>query len=133
MAFRIVLQIFYDQISLKGKAELDLDQKKKQVREKNKEMLRGCPQGSTRPTPLPEYLLFENDLSYYVIDCHLTMYADDHQLHCVSKIANEVENIFNEEGKVVLKWYDSNLLQGNSSKSQVISFAPPRQKKSPKN
>ena len=49
------------------------------------------------------------------------MYADDHQLHCVSKIANEVENIFNEEGKVVLKWYDSNLLQGSYSKYQVIS------------
>ena len=57
------------------------------------------------------------------------MYADDHQLHSAGKTAKEVKNTINEEGKVVSKWYESNLLQGNFSKYQVISFGPKNKSK----
>ena len=52
------------------------------------------------------------------------MYADDHQLYFAGKSIEEVENTINEEGKIVSKWYENNLLQGNFSKYQVISFGP---------
>ena len=55
------------------------------------------------------------------------MYADDHQLYFAGKSIEEVENTINEEGKIVSKWYEINLLQGNFSKYQVISFGPKKQ------
>ena len=83
---------------------------------------RGCPQGSALGPLL--WNIFQNDLPYNVSKCNLTMYADDHQLYFAGKSIEEVENTINEEGKIVSKWYENNLLQGNVSMYQVISFGP---------
>ena len=66
-----------------------------------KQMRRGSPQGSALGSFLRN--IFQNELSVYVRDCHLTKNADDHWLHCVGKAAKEVENIINEKGEVVSK------------------------------
>ena len=61
-------------------------------------MRKGSPQGSALG-PFSRNI-FQNELSLYVRDCHLTKYTYDHWLHCVGKAAKEVENIINEKGKV---------------------------------
>ena len=49
-----------------------------------------CAESNTNFSPLL-WNIFQNDLSYCVSKCNLTMYADDHQLHSAGRTAKEVE------------------------------------------
>ena len=51
----------------------------------------------------------------------LFMYADDHQLFSVTKTTNEAKSILTDVGNNISEWYNSNLLQGNFSKYQVMT------------
>ena len=59
-----------------------------------KEMVRGCPQGSSIGPLL--WNMFQNDLSYHVKD--LSMYADDHQLYGTGNNYELVESSLIEKG-----------------------------------
>jgi len=82
-----------------------------QVASEWKEVLRGCPQGSTFGPLL--WNIFQNDLTYTISKCNFKMYADDHQLHSTGEAIKEVKEALNKEVKLISEWYDSNLLQGN--------------------
>ena len=51
----------------------------KEITSEWKEVLRGCPQGSTFGPLL--WNTFQNDLNIFANENNLTMYADDHQLY----------------------------------------------------
>eukprot|EP00794_Sanderia_malayensis_P018501 gene18501-20356_t len=55
---------------------------------------RGCPQGSSLGPLL--WNIYQNDLSYTVSNCGLSMYADDHQLYVAKDLPKEVEKVINE-------------------------------------
>ena len=85
-----------------------------------KEMGRGCPQGSTFGPLL--WNIFQNDLTYDMNKSKLSMYADDHQIYAAGRTIEDVQDILNNEGRVISEWYDSNLLQGNFTKYQTMSM-----------
>lgn len=74
---------------------------------------RGCPQGSV-PGPLL-WNIFHNDLSYNV-DSRLSMHADDHQIYVKGK------DMWQESATLATNWHDSNLLQGNLKKYQMMNI-----------
>ena len=78
----------------------------------------GCPQGSTFGPLL--WNIFQNDLSFTVSNCPLSMYADDHQLYAIGRQIQDVERKLNDEGNNVSNWYSTNTLQGNFSKYQAV-------------
>lgn len=87
-----------------------------------KEVLRCCPQGSTFG-PLP-WNTFQTDLNIFANEYNLTMCADDHQLYSAGQMVKEVQDTLNKEGKIISKWYESNLLKGNYEKYQIMSMGP---------
>ena len=87
-----------------------------------KEVLRGCPQGSTFGPLL--WNTFQNDLNIFANENNLTMYADDHQLYSAGQTVKEVQDTLNKEGEIISKWYESNLLKGNYEKYQIMSMGP---------
>ncbi|KAK3744231.1 hypothetical protein QZH41_004610 [Actinostola sp. cb2023] len=91
------------------------------------EVKRGCPQGSNLGPLL--WNVFQNDLSFSVNKGKLMMYADDHQLYTTGKNVNEVQSTLNEEGKSISGWYQTNQLQGNLTKYQVLNIGPKQQDK----
>ena len=91
------------------------------------ETTRGCPQGSSFGPLL--WNVFQNDLHYIVKNCTLFMYADDHQLSHAAESIKEVEQVLNEDGNKVSQWYHKNLLKGNFSKYQTISYGSKQKNK----
>ena len=91
------------------------------------ETTRCCPQGSSFGPLL--WNVFQNDLHYIVKNCTLFMYADDHQLSHAAESIKEVEQVLNEEGNKVSQWYHKNLLKGNFSEYQTISFGSKQKNK----
>ena len=57
------------------------------------------------------------------------MYADDHQLSHAAESIKEVEQVLNEERNKVSQWYHKNLLKGNFSEYQTISFGSKQKNK----
>ena len=91
------------------------------------ETTRCCPQGSSFGPLL--WNVFQNDLHYIVKNCTLFMYADDHQLSHAAESIKEVEQVLNEERNKVSQWYHKNLLKGNFSEYQTISFGSKQKNK----
>ena len=87
-----------------------------------KDVLRGCPQGSTFGPLL--WNIFQNDMTHIISKCNLTMYADDHQLYSIGETSKEVEESINKEGMLITEWYENNLLLGNFEKYQAMSLGP---------
>ena len=63
--------------------------------------------------------IFQNDLIYSV-DTGLTMYADDHQIYEIGKETCTLESQLQQSASLATNWYDSNLLQGNLQKYQIL-------------
>ena len=83
---------------------------------------RGCPQGSTFGPLL--WNIFQNDLTFNVCNCPLSLYADDHQLYVIGRRIQDEERTLNDESNNVSNWYLINALQGNFSKYQAVRFGP---------
>eukprot|EP00794_Sanderia_malayensis_P003962 gene3962-4512_t len=80
---------------------------------------RGCPQGSSLGPLL--WNIYQNDLSYTVSNCGLSMYADDHQLYVAKDSPKEVEKVINENMEKVCSWYRDNFLHANKEKYQAMT------------
>ena len=65
--------------------------------------------------------MFQNDLSYNV-DTSLKMYADDHQIYETGKEINTVLSAVEHSATIATNWYDSNYLQGNLKKYQIMNI-----------
>ena len=78
-----------------------------------KDVNRGCPQGSTFGPLL--WNIFQNDLTFNVCKCPISLYADDHQLYAIGRRIQDVERTLNDEGNNISNWYSINALQGNFS------------------
>ena len=86
-----------------------------------KDINRGCPQRSTFGPLLR--IIFQNDLTFNVCNCPLSLYADDHQLHAIGRGIQDVERTLNDEDNNVSNCrYSINALQGNFLKYQAIRF-----------
>ena len=85
-------------------------------------------QGVARKDP-PSVHSYGMYLHYIVKNCTLFMYADDHQLSHAAESIKEVEQVLNEEGNKVSQWYHKNLLKGNFSEYQTISFGSKQKNK----
>ena len=65
----------------------------------------------------PEHL---SEWSQYSVDTGLTMYADDHQIYEIA--GKEVVSQLQQSATLTTNWYDSNLLQGNLQKYQMMNY-----------
>ena len=93
-----------------------------------KEMIRGCPQGSSFG-PLM-WNIFQNDMAYCIKNEDLMMYADEHQISSTGKCISTLEQSLKEVTETALSWYKANLLLVNPCKFQTLIIAPTRQNKS---
>ena len=83
-----------------------------------KEAVRGCPQGSSFGPLL--WNIFQNDMTYTVKNSNLSMYADDHQLYVRGDTVSCVEQLLNNGGHTISKWYKENFLKGNYDKYNLM-------------
>ena len=79
---------------------------------------RGCPQGSSFGPLL--WNIFQNDMTYEIRKCKISMYADDHQLFVSGKSIQEVEKELNSDIENASKWYQDNFLIANKDKYQAM-------------
>ena len=84
---------------------------------------RGCPQGSVLAPLL--WNISQNDLIYSV-DTGLTMYADDHQIYDIGKETCTIVSQLQQSATLATNWYDSNLLQNNLQKYQMMNIQSKR-------
>ena len=88
-----------------------------------KEMIRGCPQGSSFGPLL--WNLFQNDMAHHVNnEANLTMYADDHQMYTSGTDFSTVRNSLEMEGQKAASWYKDNYLLANRDKFQALTINP---------
>ena len=85
---------------------------------------RGCPQGSSLGPLL--WSIYQNDLSYTVTNCSLTMYADDHQLYVAKDSPKDVKKVINENMGKVCSWYKDNFLHASKEKYQAMTVTGQR-------
>ena len=79
---------------------------------------RGCPQGSLFGPLL--WNIFQNDMTYEIKNCKISMYADDHQLFVSGKSIQEVEKELNSDIENASKFYHDNVLIANKDKYQAM-------------
>ena len=79
---------------------------------------RGCPQGSSFGPLL--WNIFQNDMTYEIKKCSISMYADDHQLFVSGKSTKEVEKELNSDIENASKWYQDKFLIANKDKYQAM-------------
>ena len=79
---------------------------------------KGCPQGSCFGPLL--WNIFQNDLSFSIKKCHLSMYADDHQLYTSASQPSEVGRTLNDQAQIAADWYTDNFLLTNKEKFQAM-------------
>ena len=87
---------------------------------------RGCPQGSSLGPLL--WNIYQNDLCYNILNCNLSMYADDHQLYIAKETRTDVQNAINNNMVDVCKWYGDNFLHANPDKYQVLTISTAKTK-----
>ena len=61
-----------------------------------KDVNRGCPHGFTFGLLL--WNIFQNESTFNVSNCPLSLYADYHQLYAVERRIQDVERTLNDEG-----------------------------------
>ena len=84
-----------------------------------KGVMRGVPQGSSVLGPV-FFNIFINDLFYWVTQCKLHAYADDHQLHSSNVDPVALGDCICREVRVANEWYRSNRMIVNATKHQAI-------------
>ena len=84
----------------------------------------GVPQGSVLGPLL--FLIYVNDLPFYVTICSVAMYADDTVLYFSSTILRELEHSLNIDLDLLCKYYNDNLLALNVEKCKFVVFGSPR-------
>ena len=94
----------------------------KEVTSDWKRMILGCPQGSFFGPLL--WNLFQNDMSFYINNVNLSMYADDHQIYVMGKKHVEVALSIKIQGEQALSWYKNNYLSANPEKFQLLIINP---------
>ena len=94
----------------------------KEVTSDWKRMVLGCPQGSSFGPLL--WNLFQNDMSFYINNANLSMYADDHQIYLMGKKHVEVAQSIKTQGEQALSWYKNNYLSANPEKFQLLIINP---------
>ena len=82
---------------------------------------KGCPQGSCFGPLLWD--VFQNDLSYSIENCDISMYADDHQIRASHQLIENVATLLNNKAKIVSDWYKNNFLLANKDKFQAMFLA----------
>ena len=83
-------------------------------------MRRGCPQGSSLGPLL--WNVFQNDLFYLDRESQLSTFADDHQVYLSGSQPEIAEKTVKRDDTATSEWYESNLLEGNLSKYQVMTM-----------
>lgn len=84
-----------------------------------KGVIRGVPQRSSVLGPV-FFNIFINDLFYWVTQCKLHAYADDHQLHSSNVDPVALGDCICREVRVANEWYRSNRMIVNATKHQAI-------------
>ena len=85
-----------------------------------KPMRRGCPHGLSLGPLL--WNVFQNDLFYLDRELQLSTFADDHQIHSSGFQPEIAGKSVKHDGTATSEWYESNLLEGNLSKYQVMTM-----------
>ena len=85
------------------------------------EVKRGCPQGSSFG-PLM-WNIFQNDMPDIISDASISMYADDHQDFVARESA---KSVLVDNGEIMTKWYQDNLLKVNCDKYQAMVLGNPK-------
>ena len=83
----------------------------------------GVPQGSILGPLL--FLLFINDMSEYITNSIVDMYADDTLIYVCHKDINVIENCLNEDLVSVGRWLDDKLMKANVSKTKIMILGTP--------
>lgn len=59
-------------------------------------------------------------MTYMVNNASLSMYTDDHQLYVTGNSVEQVEQLLNDEGQKISRWYRDNFLKGNYDKFNAM-------------
>ncbi len=85
---------------------------------------KGFPQGSGLGPLL--YNIFSNDLFYFMSLCELFNYADDNTISCTAISRDEVIDKLENDTKIVIDWFEHNLMKANPDKFTVMFLTPKR-------
>ena len=72
--------------------------------------------------------IYQNDLCYNILNCNLSMYADDHQLYIAKETRTDVQNAIYNNMVDVCKWYGDNFFHANPDKYQVPTISTAKTK-----
>ena len=90
---------------------------------------KGVPQGSILGPLI--FNVFINDIFYFIKKCTLYNYADDNMLSFNSPDFEELINVLQCEGKILIDWFSLNCMQANPDKFQAIAAGKRMHEKSP--
>ena len=80
----------------------------------------GVPQGSILGPLL--FNLFINDLTYFVVDANLRLYADDTTQYLANRNPNALQSTSQNSVDVLQSWFECNYLSVNEAKTKVLSL-----------
>ena len=80
----------------------------------------GVPQGSVLGPPLFNLLI--NDLTYFVVDANLRLYADDTTQYLSNRNPNALEFTSQNSFDMLQSWFKCNYLSVNEAKTKVLSL-----------
>ena len=92
------------------------------VRSEWKTLCKGVPQGSILGPLL--FNAFINDLFYFVEKCMLYNYADDNSMSHAAPAIQDVCSALEHDGNIAIDWFESNGMQANPSKFQLMIMSP---------